>query len=173
MRIAVLSDIHANLYALESVIADIKSRNVDSYVFLGDLVMTGSRPKEVYELVKELNPMVWIKGNTDGWIDEINNSFVPQNDNEKRIVSMFEYSKTKLDESSLSTIREKPISIPFVNDGFTFLFCHGNPNSYSEGVKSITGKDTLNQLIQSYPFDYMICGHTHKRMCFTILESNL
>jgi predicted phosphodiesterase len=45
MRVAVLSDIHGNLTALEAVLADLKHFGVDLVVHGGDLVANGARPK--------------------------------------------------------------------------------------------------------------------------------
>ena len=64
MRIAVVSDIHANLTALDAVIADIRKAGADLVVQGGDLVAGGPRPAEVIDRVRELNwPGVY--GNTD------------------------------------------------------------------------------------------------------------
>lgn len=49
MRLAVISDIHANLQAMEAVIADIQEQNVDETIFLGDLIGFGPSPMEVIE----------------------------------------------------------------------------------------------------------------------------
>jgi putative phosphoesterase len=64
MRIAVLSDVHANLTALDAVIGDIRTQAPDLVVFGGDLVGMGSRPAEVIDRVRDLG---WpaIQGNTD------------------------------------------------------------------------------------------------------------
>src|SRR5688572_7867450 len=64
MRIAVLSDIHANLTALEAVIADLRLMNPDCVVHGGDLVGSGARPAAVIDRVRELQ---WpgVQGNTD------------------------------------------------------------------------------------------------------------
>ena len=51
MRIAVISDIHGNLEALSSVIVDIRSRNVDKIICLGDVVGYGPNPNECIEKV--------------------------------------------------------------------------------------------------------------------------
>ena len=51
--IAVISDIHSNIYALDKVIDDIKSKNVDMVVCTGDLVGYGTRPNEVIHKMKE------------------------------------------------------------------------------------------------------------------------
>ncbi len=64
MRLAVVSDIHGNLTALEAVIADIERRAVDRVVHGGDLVLIGCQPAEVVDRIRELG---WpgIVGNTD------------------------------------------------------------------------------------------------------------
>ena len=64
MRIAVVSDIHANLTALEAVIADLRTMGADLVVQGGDLVNAGPRPAEVIDRVREMGwPGVY--GNTD------------------------------------------------------------------------------------------------------------
>ena len=64
MRIAVVTDIHANLSALDAVIADLRDTRPDLVVHGGDLVGGGSRPAEVIDRIRELRwPGVY--GNTD------------------------------------------------------------------------------------------------------------
>jgi predicted phosphodiesterase len=55
MRIAVVSDIHANLTALEAVIADLRKTGADLIVHGGDLMAGGARPAEVIDRIRELN----------------------------------------------------------------------------------------------------------------------
>jgi len=64
MRIAVVSDIHGNLTALEAVIADLRGVGADLIVHGGDLVGSGSRPAEVIDRIRDLK---WpgVAGNTD------------------------------------------------------------------------------------------------------------
>src|SRR6185436_2827733 len=64
MRIAIVSDIHANLTALEAVVADLKQQRPDLVVQAGDLISGGSRPAEVIDRVRDLQ---WrgVHGNTD------------------------------------------------------------------------------------------------------------
>jgi putative phosphoesterase len=64
MRLAVVSDVHGNLTALEAVIADIERRGVGRVVHGGDLALAGCQPVEVIDRVRELG---WpgIVGNTD------------------------------------------------------------------------------------------------------------
>lgn len=64
MRIAVVSDIHANLTALDAVIADLRKVGADVVIHGGDLMSGGPRPAEVIDRIREMNwPGVY--GNTD------------------------------------------------------------------------------------------------------------
>ncbi|HET7617100.1 MAG TPA: metallophosphoesterase family protein [Gemmatimonadaceae bacterium] len=64
MRVAVLSDIHANLTALEAVVTDLTHVSPDLIVHGGDLVGSGARPAEVVDFVRDAG---WpgVQGNTD------------------------------------------------------------------------------------------------------------
>src|SRR5947199_7322884 len=64
MRLAVVSDIHGNLTALEAVAADIERRGVDEVVHGGDVALIGARPAEVIDRLGELG-WTGIVGNTD------------------------------------------------------------------------------------------------------------
>ena len=63
-RRAIISDIHSNLVALEAVLADIKTQNVDAIVCLGDICGYGPQPLECIDLVKQ-NAIWTLKGNHD------------------------------------------------------------------------------------------------------------
>jgi putative phosphoesterase len=64
MRIAVVSDIHANLTALDAVVADLRNVGADLVVPGGDLISGGPRPAELIDRIRELDwPGVY--GNTD------------------------------------------------------------------------------------------------------------
>jgi len=67
MRIAVFSDVHGNLGALEAVLEDIACRSVDEVVFAGDLCMMGPRPASCLRKVQE-SKVGSIYGNTDDWL---------------------------------------------------------------------------------------------------------
>ncbi len=64
MRLAIVSDVHGNLTALEAVIADLERRGVDRVVHGGDLALMGCQGAEVVDRIRELG---WpgIVGNTD------------------------------------------------------------------------------------------------------------
>jgi predicted phosphodiesterase len=65
MRYLVLTDIHGNLEALETCLADARARTFDSTLVLGDLVGYGPDPNAVVERVIELEPVAIVRGNHD------------------------------------------------------------------------------------------------------------
>ena len=67
MRVAVVSDIHGNLVALEAVEADLKTQSPDEVWCAGDLGWAGPWAAECIERVRSAG-WVTIKGNTDVWI---------------------------------------------------------------------------------------------------------
>ncbi|HXO21617.1 MAG TPA: metallophosphoesterase family protein [Thermoanaerobaculia bacterium] len=64
MRIAIVSDIHGNLTALEAVVADLRRRAPDLILQGGDLAASGARPAEVVDRIRELG-WAGVCGNTD------------------------------------------------------------------------------------------------------------
>ncbi|MCC7452288.1 MAG: metallophosphoesterase family protein, partial [Anaerolineae bacterium] len=69
MRLAVLSDIHGNILALEAVLRDLKQMGgADKTWVLGDLCAFGPRPAECIQMVRELAGVSVIIGNTDRYV---------------------------------------------------------------------------------------------------------
>src|SRR4051812_44015170 len=64
MRLAIISDIHGNLVALEAVLDDIQARGVDAIVNLGDCVTSPLWPRETFELLAAID-MPTVRGNND------------------------------------------------------------------------------------------------------------
>ncbi len=71
MKIAIISDIHGNLPALEAVIEDARQQGVDQYILLGDYVFDLHWPNEVIEKVKNLENSICVGGNKEIYIKEL------------------------------------------------------------------------------------------------------
>ena len=65
MKIAILGDIHANLGALQVVLADAESERVDEYLCVGDIVGFGEYPKECVQTVRDILECPCVRGNHD------------------------------------------------------------------------------------------------------------
>lgn len=116
MRIAVLSDIHGNYWALSRAILDIDKRKVDSIINLGDSLYGPLKPKETYDLIKS-SGIISISGNEDRSITE-------------------KYFGSSTLNCVLGELNEEAmdwlISLPktYVTEQNIFL-CHGTPDSDS------------------------------------------
>jgi predicted phosphodiesterase len=71
MKYLVFSDIHSNLEAFEKFLSLKKVKNIDAYVFLGDLVGYGPNPNEVIRIFRELKKVHTIRGNHDKVIADL------------------------------------------------------------------------------------------------------
>ncbi|MBV9617148.1 MAG: metallophosphoesterase family protein [Ktedonobacteraceae bacterium] len=67
MRIALLSDIHGNLVALETVLQELAQEPIDQIVCLGDVAALGPQPHEALDRLRRLDCPV-VLGNTDAWL---------------------------------------------------------------------------------------------------------
>lgn len=67
MKYAVLSDIHGNLEALQSVLAELRRHEIEKYICLGDIVGYGANPNECLELLQTLKPVA-VLGNHDAGV---------------------------------------------------------------------------------------------------------
>ena len=88
MRLAIISDIHGNLVALQTVLADIETARVDQIVCLGDVAANGAQPRDVIEKMRALGcPMV--RGNTDEWF-LAPQTFDPNSEKDRRLIDRFD-----------------------------------------------------------------------------------
>ena len=65
MRYLILTDIHANLEALETCLKDARGRGYDETLVLGDIVGYGPDPNAVIEVIRRLKPKAIVRGNHD------------------------------------------------------------------------------------------------------------
>ena len=159
MRLVLLSDIHANVTALQAVLKDIESiGEVDTFALLGDFVNYGPRPNEAIEIAKQLPKplLVNLWGNHEysifgGSLDRFATD---------RGRAVLKYTNTILKEESRvyldkfmnhQGMEEKEI------DGKRILFMHGNIDDPYWGKFGI---DKMND--ERYAkYDYVISGHSH------------
>jgi putative phosphoesterase len=161
MRIAILSDIHGNHIAFNAVISDIKSLDISEIVFLGDLVVKGPSPLEVFNILKDLKPLCWIKGNTDTWFAEINDSWIPTTDQEKEIYRDFIYTRDHLNKESIEFLLKLPEKCSFERIGVSILAVHGSPRSISEDIGKGVPYNDLEAIFSNTKESIILCGHTH------------
>lgn len=160
MRIVALYDIHGNLPALESVLADIKKESVDMIVFGGD-ILPGPMPSECFSLLMSFGvPVDAIKGNGEaealthlGGGELIR---VPE-----KFRDWVRWSAEQLSVDQIAQIKTWPSTHTVDCEKLgNVLFCHATPQSDVEYFTRLTPEELLFPLFQECP-PTVVCGHTH------------
>jgi predicted phosphodiesterase len=153
MRYAIISDIHGNVEALEAVLADIRSRRVDSIVCLGDIVGYYPDPEACVELVKK-NVDYCVAGNHDyAAIEKID----IQTFTYYAFVAM-EWTRKNISENAKKFLSSLPLNIE--RDGI--YFTHSSPSSAQDWIYVFPDSEeavfeAFNSLVHRLNF----IGHTH------------
>ncbi len=152
MRVLVISDIHANFDALQTVMKD--SGDVDQVWCLGDLVGYGPQPNECVELVRNLEDLVCIKGNHDlAASGEIDISLFNSEAKESML-----WHQNNLSKENIKFLKELPEKVEV--NGVTLT--HGSPrNPMWEYI--------LEPYIARINYEYFktdlcLVGHSHQPM---------
>ena len=129
MRVAIFSDVHGNLSALEIVLADIERQSPDLIVFAGDLCLFGPRPAECLRLVLE-RQLPSVIGNTDAWLADA--STPPEHHPEA-----IEWTRGQLSPDELARLGGLPFALrlsPTARAADDLLIVHANPRDWTQIV---------------------------------------
>lgn len=133
-KIAVISDIHGNIPALEAVLSDIKQRKIDKIICLGDLAGKGPSSSEAVDIVKK-NCYKVVKGNWDYFITE-------QED------EILKWHQDRLGADRLKYMKELPIYEEFYMSGKLIRLCHASPNDILYRTHIKTDKEMRMKLFE-------------------------
>jgi hypothetical protein len=146
VRIAALYDIHANLPALDAVLAEIRRLNIDQVVIGGD-VLPGPMPRETITRLLGLEvPLKFIYGNGEvavlGRMDGREPSAVPQ---QYRHIIRWNAEQLCPEHAKVLASRPKTVrmNIPGVGD---VLFCHATPRNENECFARLTPQDRMLEM---------------------------
>lgn len=163
MKIAIFSDIHGNLIALEAVLAAIKREAIDQMICLGDVAVSGPQPHAVIERLSALNCPV-IMGNTDEWL--LDPQFEETDDDRmRRIFDIDAWCFEQLTPDDINFVRsfQPTIEQPLPN-GEQLLCFHGSPQSNTQVINASIPDDALEAELSGFEASIMAGGHTHTPM---------
>jgi predicted phosphodiesterase len=163
MRIALISDIHANLAALEQVLADVRRVAADQIICLGDVALGGPQPHEAVSRLRALH-VPCVMGNHDERAfdhrpPEINS------ERDRTIDEINQWSRAQLSTEDIEFVRTRPrtILLPLANDG-TLLGYHGSPRLNTDIVSATTDETELARMFAGYSATMFAGGHLHKQL---------
>ncbi len=160
LRIAVISDVHGNTYALQAVLADITRAAPDLIVNLGDQIEGSANPALAYQLQADLNAAE-VRGNNDeklwpgGRRDELGRRFQA-------------FLETQLKAEELARLAALPLTA-ICAQGRVFA-CHGTPESawtsllwgYAGEAYRARDPRELRAIVEPLNAQVVLCGHTHR-----------
>jgi predicted phosphodiesterase len=168
MRIALFSDVHANLPALESCLKDIDYRGVDAMYCLGDLVGYNIWPNEVIDTIIQ-RKMPAIAGNYDFGIgrssDDCGCAYKTDDEKANGAVSI-SYTNDIVKPEQRKYLRSLPSHIRLEyqlnEEKFNLLMVHGSPRRINEYLFVDRDEKSLLRILEQADAHLMFFGHTHK-----------
>ncbi len=169
MKIALFSDIHANLPALKACLADIEQRQPDQIFCLGDLVGYNIWPNEVIREIRRRG-IPTIAGNYDFGIgratDDCGCAYKTDEEKANGAVSI-SYTNQIVQADERQYLRELPKHIRVeleMQEGapISLLLVHGSPRKINEYLFEDREEKSLQRILESANADILCFGHTHK-----------
>jgi putative phosphoesterase len=163
MKLAVLSDIHANLHALEAVWADLEAQRPDFVFCLGDLVGYGAQPNEVVDFIRA-KAVPTVMGNYDEGVgfdlDDCGCVYKdPQDDRRGKLSLRWTQQITMADRKAF--LQELPMQIRREARGLRLMFVHGSPRRINEYLYQDRPTATFENIAKVAGCDLLLFGHTH------------
>lgn len=165
MKIAVISDIHGNMQALQAVMKNIKLHNCDKIIGLGDYAMAGPQPVEAVDWfikAKEEQGLILIQGNTDKLIADYEEGIYQAV--KAKYPVMAEALKNDvelLNWRHKDFLRSLPNQLSLEFEGVKFLLVHGSPRKNNEDILPDTPMETVEEMTKDTDASVILCGHTH------------
>jgi putative phosphoesterase len=161
MKIAIISDIHGNCLALETVLADIKTAGVDQMVCLGDVIQGGPQPTETLAIMRELVCPI-VMGNTDDWmLTGTTAEAVTELQKEIRA-----WTVSQLSETDLEFMKQFAPTVEIeLNENKKLLCFHGSPKSYDDHILPPMDDPELAELLgEDLSTRIYTGGHVHSQI---------
>jgi putative phosphoesterase len=163
-RVAVITDIHANLPALEAALEWIDGQGIERIYCGGDLVGYGPRPNEVCRLIAERG-IPTIYGNYDWAIarDEEDCGCAYRDPHERELGERsIAWTLANTDQRSKGFMRELPFDLRFELGGKRARLVHGSPRKVNEYLFEDKPSRTFERIAAGAGCDLLAFGHTHK-----------
>ena len=163
-KIAILSDIHGNVTALEAVLKDAIQEKVTDYWILGDLTMPGPGTSDILSQLRELPNAIFTKGNWDDFF-----LYTPTSDLSRPTnlygARLAMYQLEHLSEEELTLIKELPLYLIKEVAGLEFLICHHLPHkNYGGDLWISENQENFDLLFADHKCDVAIYGHIHHQL---------
>jgi putative phosphoesterase len=163
MKFAVISDIHANLHALQAVWEDIEDQNPDLVYCLGDLVGYGAFPNEVIEFIRDRD-ISTVMGNYDEGVgfdmDDCGCAYKTVEEDRRGKLSLL-WTRKQTTPDNKAFLQELPLQIRLEGHRPYMLLVHGSPRKINEYLYEERPKASFERIAKLAGTDVLLFGHTH------------
>jgi len=165
MKIAILSDIKSNAYALEAVLENIKAKNIDVMLNLGDSFYGPIEPKATYNLIRQ-NQFINLMGDEDRKILESTLDQLEKNET-------LRYTYNDLGEEVLYWIQELPFEKLIGADYYMIHGTYLDDSVYmlediSKGTAVLRNDKKILEIIDDITSTFVMCGNSCLPRCITL-----
>lgn len=157
MKLAIISDIHGNLSALEAALADIEAVGANQIICLGDVASFGPQPQETLRRMQTLGCQM-VMGNADAEMLGTTDDTLPPH-----FTDIIRWCSAQLDEEDRDFIRTFGPTVRLELGGLSTLLFHGSPKSYNDVITATTPDEELGSLLETRA-PLMFGGHTHTQL---------
>ncbi len=172
MKIAIVSDIHSNIYALKAVYNDIREHQINQIYCLGDLVGYFPFIEETIDFIIEKN-IISILGNYDKAVIYPNEKegllYLKKNLPEDR-KNIYLWTRKNTPDYVKNFLLGLPLKINLTFQNFKMLLVHGSPTGISNYIYPDTSVFYLESMLKDNNVDVIVCGHTHRAMVLSTQE---
>ncbi len=167
MKLAIFSDIHANMPALRAALDSIEAHRPDHIFCLGDLVGYAPWPNEVVDAIRRRH-IPTIAGNYDEGVglDSDDCGCAYQTDREQAWGdASIEFTNDVIDEDHRRWLRTLPRHIRLEvgpDADYSILMVHGSPRRINEYLYEDRPESSMRRMMEDTEADVMLFGHTHK-----------
>ena len=164
MKIAVFSDVHGNLKALKTVLEQIKEKNVDLMVFLGDIFQRGNEEIECLELLKD-NGIICLKGNCELYMEY----GVDIDPDVEYLRNYYDETRKKLTDEQMQFIKQMPLFYENECYGHKIRFSHFLFSDINSSYPFLQLADLKNGVFDKVcksedvmKYELVVIGHSHQ-----------
>lgn len=160
--IALISDVHGRLDALDAVLEETRRRDVKRVYVAGDLLNGGPDPLGVWRRLTEIRAHC-IRGVSDSALCSVDASnLVPMNEHQRQKLDAFLWTRRSVGELILESLRRLPLSlrVPLI-DGGEMVIVHGSPADPFQEITQDMDDDEILALVADDPADVVVCGASH------------
>ncbi len=162
MKIALIGDIHANLHALNAVLAHADEQGAQRILNTGDFVGYGAFPDEVVKMIRE-SDSVSILGNYDEKVLNFKDKKNKWRKSKHHFKwEAFKYAWVHLSKKSRRFLQSLPLEQELRVMRTGILLTHGSPASNDEPLSPNTPEGRFQELNRLVSSDLVICGHSHQ-----------